>query len=89
MLKVKLKDNIRIEGFDDLSTNVKRLNAWADSGIYSDNLLYIGKTSKIPINISKELFDCGYDDLDGYSTSLDESIKSACNHEYCLIYKTK
>lgn len=81
-MKVNLKDNIWIEGFDigfDKSSQILPI------GVAT---IYQGETSKIPINIAKEYFDYGYDDLEIIYTSLDESIKSTCDKEYCVIYKT-
>lgn len=90
MSKLNLKDNIWIEGFTreelfDLSKEDWR-NIVDDVSV--DKMLYSGKTSEIPEELAKQIFDWGYDDLELHFESLDESIQSACDKEFCIIYKT-
>ena len=87
---VRLKDNIWIEGF----CNIEKY----DEMIVSISaILYHGKTSDIPEEIAKECVGCFKNEyyLD-YSSEIKylyefktakESIQSACNQEYCIIFK--
>jgi hypothetical protein len=69
-MKIELKPNIFIEGFDTEYQYRQRL--YGNSGISNSiELLYQGKTSKMIEKLTEE------------------SIQSACNQEYCIIYKTK
>ena len=85
-----LKDNIWIEGF----CNIEKY----DEMIVSlSAILYHGKTSDVPEEIAKECVDWHefdsdhklYYNYDGtnWKYTAKESIKSACNQEYCIIFK--
>ena len=91
---VRLKDNIWIEGF----CNIEKY----DEMIVSISaILYHGKTSDIPEEIAKECVKCidslgegygGYFDYNSkdwmyHLNTAKESIQSACNQEYCIIFK--
>lgn len=91
-MKVNLKDNIWIEGFDNFRECVFAQDA------YFDRLVYSGKTSEIPEETAKECVDCFKQKwyLD-YGADIDylfeletskQSILSACDKPYCIIYKT-
>lgn len=88
-----LKDNIWIEGF------VKKIDLSLRSDIYFEDthdVIYQGKTSEIPEEIAREcvknfgitLFYYDYRDLmyQKFETAK-ESIQSACDKPYCIIYK--
>ena len=99
MPKVNLKDNIFIEGFDnELDVYDRSIDLCIDLGNFS--ILYEGKTSEIPEELLDFLLseDCpkeeshyNYKDFLGnlcIHTTAKESIQSACDKEYCIIYKT-
>lgn len=94
MSKVNLKDNIWIEGFNNI-LSVHDYETWYNEDeLY--NVLFSGKTSEISEEVAKE---CVYIrpyvntylryDKSGHLFSAKESIKSACPEEYCIVYKTK
>ena len=98
-MKTQLKDNIFIEGFD---SNEELYNFKNNLCIVGEPLPYIwlGKTSEIPEEIAKECVNKVIDDhgrMDGYENynspiilnAPKESIQSACNQTYCIIYKEK
>ena len=109
-MKVNLKDNIWIEGFDTLD--------WLNAHIFPleyFEILYKGKTSEIPEELVEECviqfclckgtpLDDGsilqediYFGFKNYKPGFGvvdfetpkESIQSACDKEYCIIYKIK
>lgn len=103
MNKIKLKDNIWIEGFDKciLGTQFK-----LKDGSIPTNAIYFGKTSEILEELAEEcviinLWEGRIDSYRKYNkenfnikccddnncNSAKESIQSACNQEYCIIYK--
>lgn len=101
MSKIELKQGIFIEGFDDIKDWQDRniINA-----VFKDvKEIYSGKTSEIPEEIASQC--CKYHTIyEGnihykeygnitWSTypyiEAKESIQSACNKEYCIIYKTE
>ncbi len=97
-MKTNLKENIWIEGFDDNFG----LGYRAKNATYFKECLYYGKTSEIPEEIAKRHIKNDGDSLGewfkDYSSSIDnnppysketakESIQSACDKEYCIIYK--
>lgn len=102
MDKIKLKENIWIEGFDsDLSAVSTGSSMWFGKSM--EDLIYAGKTSEVPIDVANESviayylgsnFAGDYDNsefgVEGnrkmFSTSK-EAIQSVCPYEYCLIYK--
>ena len=99
-MKVELKEGIFIEG----SSNVEYfygLEAWVNH--YGSGVIYQGKTSEIPEELASqcckyqnsyegEPFYKKYGDviwtIYPYKTAK-ESIQSACQNEYCIIYKTR
>ena len=98
-MKTNLKENIWIEGFDEcvLGTQFK-----LKDGIIPTNAIYFGKTSEIPEELASqcckyqnsyegEPFYKEYGDITWatypYETAK-ESIQSACQNEFCIIYKT-
>ena len=95
---VNLKDNIWIEGFD--MHEVGHFMVTKDRNFIMDiakKIIYSGKTSDIPEELAKECVDCFKNEyyLD-YSSEIKylyefktakESIQSACNQEYCIIFK--
>lgn len=70
-MKVNLKDNIWIEGFDNISTWNTKLCYFGQVSEKQIEVIWRGKTSEIPEEIAKE------------------SIQSACDKHYCIIYKNK
>ena len=93
---VNLKDNVWIEGFDrEIDIAYYELAEAIGSGM--KDFIYRGKTSDIPEEIAKECVGCFKNEyyLD-YSSDIKylyefktakESIQSACNQEYCIIFK--
>ena len=90
MSKVKLKNNVWIEGFKPHE------KSYMDDFITSFNhrklpILYCGETSQIrnsiPELLIREYFDYGYDDLELHFTSVDMAIQESCQDKYCIIYK--
>ena len=102
MDKIRLKDNIWIEGFDsELSATSTGSSMWFGKGF--ENLIYAGKSKDIPIDTANESvlayylgsnFSGDYEHsefgIEGnkkmFATSMD-AILSVCEDEYCLIYK--
>lgn len=118
MTKVNLKDNIFIEGFDDINKFLSKENKYNVQNtlhFLKRFLIYSGKTSEIPEDLAKECVIqfglCKGTQLDDGSILQEdiyfgfknykpgfgvvdfetpkESIQSACDKEYCIIYKTK
>lgn len=97
MSKVNLKGNIWIEGFDKLIY----LNCCSDMGISLDDVIFKGNTSEIPEEVAKECVEyvngvngIGYRDyliytMVNHKETAKQSIQSACDKPYCIIYKTK
>lgn len=101
MSKVNLKDDIWIEGFNEkINLNLSCDVYFEDT----HDVIYKGKTSDIPENVANECVEsyCIY--KDEYTTfkkysditwcvypyeTAKESIQSACDNPYCIIYKTK
>lgn len=95
------KDNIFIEGFDDYLSLMSWTNC-ALNPIHWQNIIYSGKTSEIPEELAREYISFidnpennGKDiPFKNYShrflgvKTAKESIQSACNQNYCVIYKT-
>jgi hypothetical protein len=99
-MKINLKDNIWIEGFD--FEDAFRSRMYGASGISSSvTLLYQGKTDDIPEFLAKYLVknwrtDGLYNNYKIESEyeeylfkSATKSIQSACENDYCIIYKNK
>jgi len=100
MSKVNLKDNIWIEGFDDMALWNQKLCYLGQMLENNILIIYEGKTSKIPEELASQC--CEYMNLwndlvfykqynlqqDAYNfKTAKESIQSACPEEYCIIYK--
>ena len=98
MERVNLKDDIFIDGFDsELSAVSTGASMWF--GVNMELLLYAGKISEIPEELAKECvknWRCdglynNYKIVPQYEEYLfktaKESIQSACQEEYCIIYK--
>lgn len=102
MNKVELKNKIFIEGFDTQWQYRKRL--YGNTGISNSvELIYQGKTSEMPEELASQC--CKYHTIYEGSVhykeygnitwatypyiEAKESIQSACNKEFCIIYKTK
>ena len=97
---VNLKDNIWIEGFGTKRKMVIELSKGAH---IDTPIVYFGKTSDIPEEIAKkcvELTSTGLyksyiwndDKVEEYgiqplSNTAKESVQSACNREYCIVFK--
>ena len=99
---VNLKDNIWIEGFDMHEVGhfmvTKDRNFIGD---IAKEIIYSGNTSDIPEEIAKECvkhidslgegyggyFDYNSKDWMYHLNTAKESIQSACNQEYCIIFK--
>lgn len=97
-MKTNLKENIWINGFDH---DFRPHQFWFSKKHEIKEVIYLGKTSEIPEEIAKECVDkiqpdyellfCKDYSIDAninvfYSLAKD-SIQSACNQEYCIIYK--
>lgn len=95
-MKTNLKDNIWIEGYNNRVYPITALNR---EDVY--DVLYAGKTSEIPEDVVKEClaFPLMGDFVDYSShnsecpsyiavSTIKESIQSACDKPYCIIYKT-
>ena len=94
------KDNIWIEGFDN---NQTAFAAFEELAGLPNETIYAGKTSDIPEEIAKECVEVTATGLfknyiwsdekvqdygmQPISTTAKESIQSACNREYCIIFK--
>lgn len=101
MSKLNLKDNIWIEGFTREELFNLSKEDWRDivDDVSVDKMLYSGKTSDIPEELAKEciesilndVFANTYKNYNGKhrKDSPKESIQSACDKEYCIIYKSK
>ena len=98
MSKVNLKENIWIEGFDTEVLCLHNYLSIQNKHYPIDMCIYSGKTSEIPEELAKEcaeiieLTDTKYlcVDYNGNSPcflSAKQSIQSACQEEYCIIYK--
>ncbi|MCK9575566.1 MAG: hypothetical protein M0R51_06375 [Clostridia bacterium] len=95
MNKIYVKKDIFIEGFDNEWQYRQKL--YGKTGISNSvELLYQGKTSEISEELAIKIAEKGelcefYWDynLDDYSKNITakESIQSACDKEYCIIYK--
>jgi hypothetical protein len=95
-MKTYLKENIYINGFDDIvELYYKSADICIDSGNFA--ILYEGKTSDISEEIAEQYANkgelCEYywnEQLDDYDRNISakESILSACSEEYCIIYKS-
>ena len=93
---VNLKDNVWIEGFD-MEIDIAYYELAEAIGGGMKDFIYKGKTSDIPEDIAKECVDWHEFDLDhklyynydgtNWKYTAKESIKSACNQEYCIIFK--
>lgn len=99
-MKTELKPNIFIEGFNEKDLQVLCGMEVEDSGHV---LLYEGKTSEIPEELAKEYVEyyiqrCKHKNynpdkllegikLNGFNYAT-QSIQSACQQEFCIIYKT-
>lgn len=101
MKSINLRDNIWIEGFERKSLIYDRILQLGGE----QDILYKGKTSEIPEDLAKKCvhfyfpFDHDYtklfkdylledESINNFNTAK-ESIQSACDKEYCIIYKTK
>lgn len=98
-MKTNLKDNIWIEGFD-LIEELQNTEGYKNL----IPVIFVGKTSEIPEEIAKECIEyfiqrCKYRNynpdklidgikLMGFNYSK-QSIQSACDKPYCIIYKSK
>ena len=98
-MKTNLGTGYIIEGFNTLK-EVVREQIGRDKTKEFRETLYEGKTSEIPEDIAKEcvtLYHEGQEDetytnysgFEFYCLTLLESIQSACNQTYCIIYKEK
>lgn len=96
-MKVNLKDKIWIEGFDSITLGEQVV---LNDGSIPKNPIYFGKTSEIPEETVKDYIVANKGAYlliyKNYSTShhnwfktIQESILSACDKPYCIIYKTE
>ena len=95
---INTKDNIWIGGFDTIEAKNDELRylCHVSENMLSE-LIYAGKTSDISEEIAKECVDWHefdsdhklYYNYDGtnWKYTAKESIQSACNQEYCIIFK--
>lgn len=89
-MKVNLKDNIWIEGFDS-NVPIGKF----DGKHQDDNVIYFGATSEIPEEIARLCMDVEhYGSVECFSykgiqliTTATKAIQSACSKPYCIIYK--
>ena len=104
-MKTELRPGIFIEGFDDVALWNRKLCYLGQVSEKDVELLYQGKTSEIPEELAKEcvelLAETSYGNfyrnyqynkpqpVSFTKCTAKESIQSACNQEYCIIYKTK
>lgn len=98
MSKVNLKDNILIEGFDSITAGEQFV---CNNGSIPGSPMYFGKTSDIPEEVAKDCVEyvhgvngIGYRDYSiftmvNHKETAKQSIQSACDKPYCIIYKTK
>ena len=99
---INTKDDIWIEGFDTIEAKNDELRYLCNvSENMLSELIYAGKTSDISEEIAKECVKCidslgegygGYFDYNSkdwmyHLNTAKESIQSACNQEYCIIFK--
>lgn len=100
-MEINLKDNIWIKGFNSYEDYIDIL--YCDSDDYNKKLesaIYYGKTLEIPEEIGKKCVDIlppianfgdwcfkNYSNKEKFCTHPKESIQSACDYEYCIIYK--
>lgn len=94
---INVKNNIWIEGFDDF---IKYWNSYTELGQITDSIItiiYSGKTSEIFHYVDYveklSIFTPQYRNYKGihsdYFETAKESFESACDKEYCIIYKKK
>ena len=99
---VNLKDNVWIEGFDMHEVGhfmvTKDRNFIGD---IAKKIIYSGKTSDIPEEMAKECVSFHFsneckiyynnyskiENIISWQNTAKESIQSACNQEYCIIFK--
>lgn len=102
MSKVNLKDDIWIEGFDSIDLAnyfLKGVNYTQSKDKY---VVYVGKTSEIPEEVAKECvfeiistsypyrqYCLEFKNRTALFVNAKQSIQSACDKPYCIIYKTK
>lgn len=99
-MKINIKDNIWIEGFDTDYELDGKLDWFTHNPCCdSDDILYFGFTSDISDEFAKKcvcsLFDDSFRDYSkngvGYESfpfeTSKQSIQSACDKLYCIIYK--
>lgn len=97
MNKVELKNKIFIEGFNT-SKEMVREQIGRNKELEFRTTLYEGKTSEISEELAKEcvlvwFFGKEFDSFEDYNNrsngfnTAKESIQSACQSEYCIIYK--
>ena len=100
-MKTQLKDNIWIEGFNELASGY----ILQDKIIkMCDNIIYAGKTSEIPEELeelaenidtsnywNESRCNCGERDTCYYCQDFFDKndLQKICDKEYCIIYKTK
>lgn len=104
-MRINLKDNIWIEGFDEFTFAYEKYNDLVE---LPNGTIYGGKTKNIPYSVAENCvksyivdkgsdsertsgyFDYNRNEKSKWVASYDspiDSIKSACDYEYCLIYK--
>lgn len=93
MTKVNLKNNICIEGFDTADECFTPVAQFHPDKL--DNVLYEGRTSEILEELAREYVHIGVltGNCKNYQSGFNifetarESIQSACDKEFCVIYK--
>src|SRR5690554_4099398 len=96
-MKTELKEGIFIEGFDTHHDWGTRMDV-VDFDELRYELLYAGETSSIPENVAKECVRYVHDGFKNYYMGFNgtnifdrvtakESIQTACDKKYCIIYK--
>lgn len=98
MNKIELKKDIFIEGFDDIDLWNKKLCYLGQISEKNIKIIYQGKTSEITRDDVEDyiiankgaylLFYRNYKDGFPLFRTIQKSIQSACNKDYCIIYKT-
>ena len=100
-MKTNLKNEIWIEGFDTTNELVSKKEYFPIIDGKLQNIIYSGKTSGIPEELASQCckYQNSYEGEPFYKEYGDatwathpyetakESIESACNKEYCIIYK--